>query len=342
MLLPLDSASPVRTIRRDVARRDFLKHSLAATAAIGAAGGFSSRLATATEPESDAGTPMLPFKVVDSHQHLWDLKQFRLPWTANSPALARDYSMRDYLAATSGIPIAKSVYLEVDVDPSQQQAEADYVSELCRRGDGPLAAAVISGRPAAGSFRDYITPFKAHRYIRGLRQVLHGESTPRGFCLQKPFIAGVQYLGELGLSYDICIRAAELPDAGKLIDACPGTSFILDHCGNADLKVKDQTAWKRDIAAVAERKNVVVKVSGIIASATPGKWTLDDLAPIVNHTLDAFGPDRVMFGGDWPVCTLGASYKQWFDALRAIVANRSESQQRRLFHDNAIRVYRLA
>ena len=86
---------------------------------------------------------------------------------------------------------------------------------------------------------------------------------------------------------------------------------------------------------------MVVKVSGIIASAAPGKWTLDDLAPIVNHTLDVFGPDRVMFGGDWPVCTLAASYKQWFDALREIVAPRSESEQRRLFHDNAICHYRL-
>jgi predicted TIM-barrel fold metal-dependent hydrolase len=265
-----------------------------------------------------------------------------LPWTKNNPVMARDYTMRDYLEATAGIPIVKSVYLEVDVDPAQQQAEADYIVELCRRGEGPLAAAVISGRPAAESFRGYITPFKDHRYIRGVRQVLHVASTPRGYCLEKPFIGGIRYLGELGLSFDICVRAAELPDAARLIDECPGTSFILDHCGNADLKVKDQTAWKRDMAAVARPKNVVVKVSGIIASATPGKWTLEDLAPVVNHTLDAFGPDRVMFGGDWPVCTLGASYKQWFDALRAIVGDRPDSEQRRLFHDNAIRHYRLA
>ncbi len=336
----LDAPSPSVSCRQDLPRRDFLKHSLAAAASLGATAGFSGRLAGAAEPQSNSALPM--FKVVDSHQHLWDLKQFRLPWTATSPSMARDYTMRDYLAATAGIPIEKSVYLEVDVEPSQQQAEADYIAALCRRGEGPLAAAVISGRPAADNFRSYISPYKAHPHVRGLRQVLHGESTPRGYCLQKSFLAGIQYLGELGLSFDICVRAGELPDAAKLIDGCPGTSFILDHCGNADLRVKDQTAWKRDIASVAGRTNVVVKVSGIIASATPGKWTLDLLAPIVNHTLDVFGPDRVMFGGDWPVCTLGASYKQWFDALRQIVANRPESEQRRLFHDNAIRHYRLA
>jgi L-fuconolactonase len=331
---PTETRTPGTSGSCDLARRDFLRNSLAAAAALESWSHLTGKSASADESSM--------FKVVDTHQHLWELKRFRLPWTAANPAMARDFTMRDYLAATAGIPIVKSVYLEVDVDPSQQQAEVDFVTDLCRRHEGPLAAAVISGRPAAEDFRSYIQPYKAHSYVRGLRQVLHGESTPPGYCLQKPFIAGIQYLGELGLSYDICVRAAELPDAAKLIDACPGTSFILDHCGNADLKRKDQTAWRRDVANVAARKNVVVKISGVIASLTPGKWTLDEVAPVVNHTLEVFGPDRAMFGGDWPVCTLGASYKQWFDALRTIVANRSDSEQRRLFHDNAIRHYRLA
>jgi predicted TIM-barrel fold metal-dependent hydrolase len=337
MSMQFGAAWPGR--RQEVLRRDFLKQSLAAAVTLGAEVGGGRPLASAAEPKRNSGQPM--FKIVDSHQHLWDLKKFCLPWTATTPSLAHDYGMADYLAATAGIPIVKSVYLEVDVEPSQQQAEADHVTDLCRRGEGPLKAAVISGRPAAEAFRDYIGPYKGHPYVRGLRQVLHVVTTPPGYCLQKSFIAGVQYLGELGLSYDICMRAPELPDAAKLVDACPRTAFILDHCGNADLKVKDQTSWRRDIAIVAQRKNVVVKVSGIIASATPGQWTLDDLAPIIHHTLDVFGPDRVMFGGDWPVCTLGASYKQWFDALRQIVSNRPDSEQRRLFHDNAIRHYRL-
>jgi L-fuconolactonase len=322
-----------------IPRREFVRRTVGSAVAMGVQAGLGAKSMSAEEPSAKPSQPM--FEVVDSHQHLWDLTKFRLPWTANSPSLARDFTMRDYLIATAGIPIVKSVYLEVDVEPSQQQAEADYITELCRRREGPLAAAVISGRPADEDFRNYITQFKSHSYIRGLRQVLHGESTPPGYCLQKPFIAGIQLLGELGLSYDICVRAAELPDAARLVNACPGTSFILDHCGNASLQVKDQTAWKRDIAAVAERKNVVVKVSGIIASATPNKWSTDDLAPIVNHTLDVFGPDRVMFGGDWPVCNLGANYKAWYDALREIVANRPTDQQRRLFHDNAVRHYRL-
>src|SRR5262249_56902453 len=102
-----------------------------------------------------------------------------------------------------------------------------------------------------------------------------------------------------------------------------------------------RSAWKKGMGAGARRKNVVCKVSGIVASAKPGRWTPDDLAPIVNHTLDVFGPDRVMFGGDWPVCTLAASYRQWVEALQAIVRDRKEADRRALFHDNAVKFYGL-
>ena len=154
---------------------------------------------------------------------------------------------------------------------------------------------------------------------------------------------GVQLLGDLGLSFDICIRPGELPDAAKLIDRCPGTRFILDHCGNAQVHhaPKDREQWKRDMGEVAKRKNVVCKVSGFVASSGKGKWTTDDLAPVINHTIESFGWDRVMFGGDWPVVTLAATYKEWITALREVVKDRSEAEQKKLFHDNAVKQYGL-
>jgi predicted TIM-barrel fold metal-dependent hydrolase len=231
--------------------------------------------------------------------------------------------------------------MEVDVEPSEQVAEAGFVLGLCRRADNPMAAAVISGRPASDQFGAYLDRFKGSAYLKGIRQVLHVDQTPAGYCLEKNFVRGIRLLGERGLSYDLCMRAKELPDAAKLIDACPDTRFILDHCGNADVQARDRTQWQKDIAEVGKRKNVVGKVSGIVASAKPGKWSADDLAPIVKHTLEAFGPYRVMFGGDWPVCTLAASYKQWVQALAAIVADRPADEQRWLFHDNAVRFYGL-
>ena len=280
--------------------------------------------------------------IFDSHQHLWDLSKFRLPWIKEGAPLAKSYLPSDYAQATAGLNIVKAIYMEVDLDPAQQIQEAEYVIDLCKRKVGSTEAGVISGRPAADGFKDYITRFKDSPYIKGVRQVLHVPETPAGYCLDPKFIRGIQLLGELGMSFDLVFRHSELGDAVKLIDACPDTRFILDHCGNGDVQSKERTQWQKDMAAIGKRKNVVGKVSGFIVTAKPYAWAVDQLAPIVDHTLDVFGPDRVMFGGDWPVCTLTATYKQWFDALQAIVKNRPEAEQRKLFHDNAVRFYGLA
>jgi len=315
-------------------RRQFLRQALALAVA-----GTSAPLGDAA-PADDANDQR-GLRIVDTHQHLWDLNRFRLPWIQKDSPLARSYVMKDYLTATRGLNVVKTVYMEVDVEPRQQQAEADYVIDVCRQGKTPMAAAVISGRPADAGFAAYINRFKGNRYIKGLRQVLHNKGTPAGFCLQPAFVRGIRLLGELGMSFDLCLRPGELLDAAKLTEACPDTRFILDHCGNADVQARDRRQWQRDIARVAQRKNVVCKISGIVASARPGKWTANDLAPIINHTLDSFGPERVMFGGDWPVCTLAATYRQWVDALKLIVRTRKIADQRKLFHDNAARFYGL-
>jgi predicted TIM-barrel fold metal-dependent hydrolase len=314
-------------------RRQFLAASAAVTA-----------LAAAPDEENET-----VFTVIDTHQHLWDLGKFRLPWTRDEPKLAKNHLMSDYFAATAdlgrvgGLParVVKTVYMEVDVDPVQQSAEAEYVLDLCRRADNPMVAAVVSGRPNSDAFARYLDQFKDSACIKGIRQVLHGPDTPAGYCLDRKFIQGIRLLGERDLSYDLCVRPGELLDAAKLIDECPDTRFILDHCGNGDVQAKDRSQWEKDIAAVAKRKKVVCKVSGIVVTARPERWTADDLAPIVKHTLEVFGPDRVMFGGDWPVCTKTATFKQWFQALASIVSGRSAEEQRKLFHDNAVRVYGL-
>lgn len=307
-------------------RRDFLAAS--AVAAVAPLCGFAKDQ-----------TKMIP--IVDTHQHLWDLSKVRLAWVKEGHELNRSYVPQDYAQATQGLNVVKAVYMEVDVVVEDQQKEVDYILELCKSGQTPTVAAVFSGRPASEGFARYVQQFKDSPYVKGLRQVLHVDATPPGYCLDKNFVKGIQLLGELGLSFDLCMRPTELTDAAKLIELCPGTRFILDHCGNAPVPQKDRSQWKADIAAVAKHKNVVGKISGIVASAKKGEWKADDLAPIINHTLEVFGPDRVMFGGDWPVCTLAATYQQWVEALKTIVASRPEAEQRKLFHDNAVAFYGL-
>ena len=292
--------------------------------------------AAMTAAEADQAIP-----IVDTHQHLWDLRRFRLPWVEKGSKLDRNHVMSDYLAAVQGLNVVKTVYMEVDVDPAQQPAEADYVVGLCQRADNPMVAAVISGRPASDAFGKYIRRYKDSAYIKGVRQVLHGSGTPAGYCLNKKFIAGVRLLGDLGMSFDLCMRPGELLDGARLADACPGTRFILDHCGNAPVQDRDLSQWRKGIAEVARRKNTVCKVSGIVAGARPKGWTAADLTPAINYTREVFGPDRVMFGGDWPVCTRTATLRQWVEALKQIVRDRPRSEQRKLFYENAVAFYGL-
>jgi predicted TIM-barrel fold metal-dependent hydrolase len=287
---------------------------------------------------------MIP--AVDTHQHLWDLTKIKLNWLkeGDKGVLAQSYTSKEYAEATAGLNVVKAVYMEVDAVAADKQKEADYVLGLCKAGNTPTCAAVLGGYPGRDGFAEYVKPFKGSKYVKGIRQVIHEDSTPKGYSLDPKFVKGVQLLGELGLSFDICIRPGELADAGKLIDQCPGTRFILDHCGNADLKhtPAQREKWKKDMADLGKRKGLVCKVSGFIASAPArGKWTPEELAPVINHTLDSFGPDRVMFGGDWPVVLRTASYKEWITALREIVKGRKEEEQKKLFHDNAVRFFGL-
>jgi predicted TIM-barrel fold metal-dependent hydrolase len=284
--------------------------------------------------------------IIDTHQHLWDLDKFRLPWLKPGTPLARSHTLADYKKAAAGLDIIKTIYMEVDVDPAQQQAEADFVLATCKQPDSGMVAGVVSGRPAADGFGEYVAQFKGSPHIKGIRQVLHGDSTPAGYCLDPKFVRGVQQLGEMGLRFDLCMRPAELADAGKLVDACPGTQFILDHCGNAPVHTVDGTApdrtnWKRDIVALAKRPNLICKVSGLVNTAKPGAWGPADLAPIVNHVLDSFGRGRAIFASDWPVCTSVATLAQWVTALKAVVSERPAEEQRNLFHENAVRVFGL-
>jgi L-fuconolactonase len=236
----------------------------------------------------------------------------------------------------------KSVYMEVDVTPSQQSKEADYVIDICEKGQTPMVAAVISGRPNSQEFKAYITKYAKNKYIKGVRQVLHSDATPAAYCLDPKFVEGIKVLGELNLSFDLCMRAGELMDGVNLVDLCPKTRFIVDHCGNMSVQSKDEALiakWKKGMKELAARPNVVCKISGLVASAKPNEWKPADLAANILYSMETFGPDRIMFGGDWPVCTLAATYRQWVEALKTITADFSDTDRKKLFHDNAVKFY---
>jgi len=290
--------------------------------------------------------------IIDTHLHLWDLDHQKLPWLDSAPEiLRRSYRLEDYRAATAGLNV-RAVYMEVDVAEDTLPSEAELVLGIAAGGRSPVLAAVIGGRPAAPGFAQYVDRFRSNPRFKGVRQVLHSPATPAGYCLRPEFVRGVRLLGEAGRSFDLCMRAPELMDGAKLAAECPGTRFILDHCGNPDLKcfrpgragevapAHTADAWKRSIDALAKEPNVICKISGV-AAGLPPEGGAEDLAPAVDHCLAPFGPDRVVFGGDWPVCLLGATYQKWVRMLGQIIVSRSHAHQMQLWSGNALRLYGL-
>ena len=316
-------------------RRDFLQTA-----------GALAGLASLTRADD---APVYDGEIVDTHVHLWDLKAWRLPWveTATGHArdvLAHDHGLAEFAEATRGLKVHRAVYMEVDVAESDQVKEAEDVTRLCAAGGSPLRAAVISGRPASGRFGDYLDHFRGNAWIKGVRQVLHSGATPPGYCLNPAFVRGVRLLGERGLSFDLCLRGDQLDEGARLIEQCPGTRFVLDHCGNPHAGSVDRDGWQKGLARIANLKDrdVVCKVSGLYGNVQAADWPAERLAPIVRAVIDAFGWDRVMFAGDWPVVNLGGSYRIWVETLKQIVQKDSPANQARLFRDNALRFYRLA
>jgi predicted TIM-barrel fold metal-dependent hydrolase len=278
-------------------------------------------------------------QIVDTHQHLWDLDLFRYPWLSSLPQLNRSFRMADYLDATTGLNVVKSVHLEADVDEPYMLDETRHLLALADQPDNPLEGIVACGRPENKDFKSYLDRIAGHPKLKGIRRVLHTQPDEIG---QEPtFVENVAALSNYGLSFDICVLARQLPIAIKLVSKCPNVVFILDHCGVPQVKEKNLDPWRAQITEIAKFPNVSCKISGLVAYADPKAWTAEVLRPYVEHVVASFGWDRVVFGSDWPVCTLSASFRQWVEALQAITHAAGETNQRKLFRDNALHVYKL-
>ena len=277
-------------------------------------------------------------KIVDTHQHLYDDTMFPYPWLKDYPTLRGSYRMQDYFEATRGLTIYKSVFLECDVDERFEVQEAQHILSLADQ-DNPLEGVVAGGRPEKPGFKTHLEQIVGNPKLKGIRRVLHTE--PDDLARSRTFVENIRLLEQYGLSFDLCALPRQLPVVTELVRECSGVSFILDHCGIPQVKEKVLHPWAEYIEEISRLPNVVCKVSGLVAYADPQNWTPDDLRPYVEHVIKCFGWDRVIFGSDWPVCTLSSTYKRWADTLMYLTKDAGEGNQRKLFQENAERVYRL-
>ncbi|QGJ70019.1 Amidohydrolase [Planctomycetales bacterium 10988] len=294
--------------------------------------------------KSNADLPL-----VDCHQHLWDFRTLHLEEYQENPDSFQSASSVEYEELSKGLNIGKAIYMEVNVPVEQQVQEAEQIIKICRDPRNKTVAAVISGRPENESFVPYIKRFSKAPEIKGIRRMLKHPDTPPGHCLQPTFVKNIQLLGELNLSFDLCFKPEDLMDGVELVKKCPDTRFIVDHCGVGDPKwyfnssrqaKKQLNQWKKSLNALSKYKNVACKISGIVARA-PEEWSAEDLQPMIHFCWETFGPDKVVFGSDWPVCRKRAELDEWVNALREIAADYPREDQQKLFSENAHYFYRL-
>jgi L-fuconolactonase len=283
---------------------------------------------------------MLDFPLVDTHLHVWDPQNLDYPWLADVPVLNKPYLLADYNAATAPLDVGQMVFVQCEADFAQFQAEADWVTGLAQhdaRLQGIVAWAPLEQGDAA---RADLERLASNPLVKGIRRIIQFEPDIT-FCLQPDFVRGVQALADYHLSFDICIAHMQMANTIQMVRQCPDVMFILDHIGKPDIKNQVFEPWKTELRALAALPNVWCKMSGLVTEADHQHWTRDDLKPYIDHVLECFGVERVMFGGDWPVAVQATDYPRWVKTLLWAVDGFSEDEQRRLFRENAITFYRL-
>lgn len=273
-------------------------------------------------------------RIIDTHLHLIYLDKFSYPWLSGVPALNRQWDVESYFAEAVPLGIDTALHMEVDVLPQEAEDETRFVLD----GLHPrIAGAIAQARPEHVDFPAHLERLAAIPHLKGIRRLL--QSDPDHLSEGEIFRANIRRLAPLQLTFDLCVQSKQLPVARALAAACPDVQFVLDHCGNPLIDTGDIAQWRKDIRRLAELPNVAGKISGIVNHA-PADWTPETLRPAVEHIIESFGWDRVVWGSDRPVCVPNSGLTRWVEATKTIVSGASQSEQERLFHRNAERIYR--
>ena len=280
------------------------------------------------------------FPIVDTHVHLWNPAQLNYPWLADVEKLNRAFLPPDYREHCAGVDVEKMVFLECDLDPTQFLDEAKWVASLAAseepRLKGIVAHAPLHKGDAAKVDLEALAQVTG---VKGVRRLIQSEAVD--FCVQPPFVAGVQSLAAFDMSFDLCIFHPQLANTVALVKQCPNVRFVLDHIGKPGIKDGLLDPWRDELKALAQLPNVWCKVSGVVTEADHENWTFEQIKPYLDHVFETFGFDRVMYGGDWPVSVLATEYPTWVEVLDKALTGCSESELRKFYCENATGFYRL-
>jgi L-fuconolactonase len=283
---------------------------------------------------------MPSFPIVDTHLHIWDLGRLRYPWLASVPKLNRNHLIEDYHVARGTVQVEKMVFLQCECDPSHFQEESDWVTEVSRV--DPRIRGIVPWAPLekGDAAEEAVARLASNPLVKGIRRIIQFEPDPE-FCLRPDFVRGVQLLPRHGLNFDICINHTQLANTLKFVRHCPEVRFIMDHFAKPDIKSGLLDPWRAEMRELASMPNVWCKLSGLATEADHANWTAADLRPYIEHVINCFGFDRVVFGGDWPVSTQATDYPRWVATVDDSLKGASADELQRLYVRNAEAFYRL-
>lgn len=276
-------------------------------------------------------------RVIDAHHHLWEFNEREYGWIgADMSSIRRDFSVWDLESELSAVGVDGTVAVQA----RQTLAETDFLLEIAENSN--RVTGVVGWFPLRSpSVEEEISNRRAaveRTQLVGARHVVQDEPDP-GFILDESFNRGISVLSTFDLVYDILVVEDQLPQAIEFVDRHPNQRFVLDHAAKPRIKERVLEPWRTKLQELAKRENVFCKVSGLITEADKTTWDIESLRPYLDHIFESFGPTRLMFGSDWPVCLTAGSYRQWLESVKDYSDELTESERDALFGGTAQAVY---
>jgi len=273
---------------------------------------------------------------IDAHQHFWNYSAAEYPWIGpGMERLARDHLPADLAAVTAPAGIGGTVAVQA----RQSLAESRWLLDLASA--DPLIRGVVGWVDLrSDEVASQLGRYSAHEKFVGVRHVVQDERDPQ-FMLGDAFVRGLGHLHQFGLTYDLLLYPQQLPAAVELAARLPDQPFVVDHLAKPRIKTGEIDHWQRDIEALARHDNVCCKVSGLVTEAAWRQWKQADFVPYLDVALAAFGPERLMFGSDWPVCLLSGEYADVVCIAQEFFAGLSAAEQKLVWGGTASRFYGL-
>ncbi|MFF8352175.1 amidohydrolase family protein [Streptomyces chartreusis] len=278
--------------------------------------------------------------IVDAHHHVWDLSVRDQEWIRGPELqpLRRNFGVGDLAPEARAAGVGRTVLVQTITVPEETP------EFLALAAGHELIAGVVGWtdltRPDIADELSRLRELPGGRYLKGIRHQVQGEADPE-WLLRADVRRGLAAVAEAGLVYDLVVLPHQLPACVEAAADLPGLTFVLDHLGKPPIASGTREPWTRDVRALAALPNTVCKLSGLVTEADLADWTVTDLRPYADAVLEAFGPGRLMFGSDWPVCTLAATYAEVLDAAAELTAALSGAERTQVFEGTAAGVYGL-